>query len=77
MKEYLPGPSTRVFGGVPTGVANAQEDAIRIAMRTALGEAPTWVARAIPTGQSRALEAVLLMNWVRMTARMKRTAVMR
>ena len=76
MKEYLPGPRTRVFGGVPTGLAKAQEDAIRIAMRTARGDAPTWAAKAMPTGQRSALEAVLLMNCVRTTARMKSTAVM-
>ena len=76
MKEYLPGPRTRVFGGVPTGLAKAQEDAIRIAMTTARGDAPTWAAKAMPTGQRSALEAVLLMNCVRTTARMKSTAVM-
>lgn len=52
------------------------EDAIRIAMRTARGDAPTWAAKAMPTGQRSALEAVLLMNCVRTTARMKSTAVM-
>ena len=40
------------------------------------GEAPTWAAKAMPTGQRSALEAVLLMNCVRTTARMKSTAVM-
>ena len=32
MNLYLPGPSTRVFGGVPTGEANAQLEAIKIAI---------------------------------------------
>ena len=73
----MPGPNTNVFGGVPTGVANAHEDAIKIAIKTALGEAPTWEANAIPTGHNHALDAVLLMNCVSTTAKTKSTAVMR
>ena len=50
---------------------------MRIAISTALGDAPTCAARAMPTGQRSALDAVLLMNWVSTTARAKSTAVMR
>src|SRR5574344_1083631 len=75
MNLYWPGPSTRVFGGVPTGDANAQEAATAIAINTARGSAPRFLAIAIPIGHSRAADAVLDMNWVRPQDRMNRTAV--
>ena len=42
--------------------ADAQLEAIRIAISTAFGDAPICADSAMPTGHSRALEAVLLIN---------------
>ncbi len=75
MNLYPPGPSTRVFGGVPTGVANAQDAATAIAIRTAFGSAPRFWEIAKPIGHSSAEDAVLDMNWVRPQDRMNRIAV--
>src|SRR5574344_2208105 len=75
MNWSQPGPSTRVLGGVPTGVAKAQEAAIPMATNTACGDAPSCFAMAIPIGHSRAAAAVLLMNWVRPQLMMNNTIV--
>ena len=64
-----------MFGGVPTGVANAQDAATAIAIKTACGSAPMFFAIEIPIGQSRAAEAVLDMNCVRPQDRANRMAV--
>ena len=60
---------------LPTGVAKAQLAATAMAIKTAWGEAPNCLAIAIPIGQSKAAEAVLLMNWVRPQLMIKSTTV--
>src|SRR5574344_375789 len=65
MNWSQPGPSTRVLGGVPTGVAKAQDAAITMAINTACGDAPSCLAIAMPMGHSIAAAAVLLVNWGR------------
>ena len=54
-----------MFGGVATGVVNAQDAAIPIAMTTGYGETPTVSAIEIAIGASRAAAAVFDMNCVR------------
>ena len=54
-----------MFGGVATGVANAAEAAIAIAIKTAFGSACKDYAIEMPNGANRAAVAVLFMNCVR------------
>ena len=64
-----------MFGGVPTGVAKAQDAATAIAISTACGSAPICCAMEMPIGQSSAAEAVFDMNCVRPQDKAKRMAV--
>ena len=64
-----------MFGGVPTGDANAQDAATAIAINTAFGSAPSCLEIATPIGHSRAADAVLDINCVKPQERMKRIAV--
>ena len=75
MKQYSPGPNTSVFGGVPTGVANAQEAATAIAIITACGLAPIPFAIAIAIGANNAQDAVLDMNCVKIQDSKNKIAV--
>ena len=77
MKENPPGPSTRVFGGVAIGVANAIDAAIPSAISTGFGSHPIVWAMEIPIGASSAAEAVLDMNWVSTLEIRNNTAVRR
>ena len=65
-----------MFGGVATGVVNAQDAAMPIAMMTGYGEAPMDSAIEMPIGASSAAAAVFDMNCVRPHERMNIAATM-
>lgn len=75
MNLNLPGPITKVFGGVATGVVKAQDAAIAMDISTGYGEQPIFWAIEIPIGHNRADAAVLDMNCVRPHDRQNKTTM--